>query len=71
MWFLVEIQVCALASEHTLALGYLIFSRILVRYFFIPSASLLLMISSRFFSSRRMFSTCEGVRGLKRISWSR
>ena len=47
---------------------YFIFSLIFVRYCFIPSASFVLIISSKFFSSRRIFSTCEGVRGLKRIS---
>ena len=50
---------------------YLMFSRIFVRYFFMPSASLLVMISNSCFSSTRIFSTCAGVRGLKRISCSR
>ena len=52
-------------------LRYLMFSRIFARYFFMPSASLLVMMSSSCFSSTRMFSTCAGVRGLKRISCSR
>lgn len=49
-------------------MDYLIFSRILVRYFFIPSASLFSIISRRFFNSVRILATCPGVRGLNRIS---
>lgn len=48
-----------------------IFSRMRPRYFFMPSASRWLMMSSSFFSSTRMPSTWTGVRGLKRISCSR
>ena len=54
----------------TLITNYLIFSLIFVRYFFIPSASLLVIISV-VVSVPDVYSLLVRVRGLNRISCNR